>query len=452
MGSRRRSRKHIGPKVTDQVSHSHAQKFACRHPDPTDINIPSNDQGYSGEYRGRVRCLLRPLTVVLLGRLTIDKLSNDVLLGIFDSYRREYEGVDSTRWWHVLVHICERWRHIIFAFPGHLNLQLVCKSKTDMKTSLDIWPALPISIQAVYPNYADEDDIIGTLGNRDRIAGIDFVGLTCSQFEKCVALMQQSFPVLSSLHLFTDGQLGYVSSDAFLGGSAPRLKSVLLSGIRFPALPKLLSSARDLVDLFLGYLSIDDVSLEAMVTCLSVLNRLQHLVICFKKEMSSPGPTIQSPTSLTPTVLPVLTYFSLRGPHEYLENFVARIDAPLLDNGALAFDDEPTFDTARVPQFIHRTEIFKLLGGVDVYFRKKGASGKGCVTLYLRPSTGPATFELSFPCSGLLSQVAQLGRSWAQCQALLSHVERLRLGGDSLVEWNSWQVPWQGFFKPFTAV
>ena len=38
-----------------------------------------------------MRCLLRQLTVVNLGHLTIDKLSDDVLLRIFDSYRRGYD-------------------------------------------------------------------------------------------------------------------------------------------------------------------------------------------------------------------------------------------------------------------------------------------------------------------------------------------------------------------------
>ena len=40
------------------------------------------------------------------------------------------------------------------------------------------------------------------------------------------------------------------------------------------------------------------------------------------------------------------------------ENFVTRIDAPLLSDGELAFYDGPIFDTPRVPQFIHRTEMF----------------------------------------------------------------------------------------------
>ena len=300
-----RSRKHTGPNVTDQVSHSHAQKFACRHPDSTDINTSPDDQRSSGEYRSRVRRLLRPLTVMPLAHLTIDELSDDVLLCIFDSHRREDEEENGTWRWHVLVHTCGRWRRIIFACPGHLNLQLVCKSKTDMKTTLDIWPALPISIQAsFYTDCADEDDIIGVLKNRDRIAGINFEGLMRSNLEKCVALMQQSFPflsslhlesmpqsfpVLSSLHLFsTDREITYVIPDASLGGSAPRLKSVLLNSIRFPALPKLLSSARDLVNLHLGDFSIADISLEAMVTCLSGLTKLRSLTICFKEEISSP--------------------------------------------------------------------------------------------------------------------------------------------------------------------
>lgn len=45
--------------------------------------------------------LLGPLTIVLLGHLTIYKLSRDVLLRIFDPYRWEYE--DENRIWLVLL-------------------------------------------------------------------------------------------------------------------------------------------------------------------------------------------------------------------------------------------------------------------------------------------------------------------------------------------------------------
>jgi len=68
----------------------------------------------------------------------------------------------------------------------------------------------------------------------------------------------------------------------FLGGSAPRLQEIILSGIPYSALPTLLFSTSDLVKLDLfdipptGY-----ISPEAMVTSLAGLPRLENLVIGF---------------------------------------------------------------------------------------------------------------------------------------------------------------------------
>ena len=390
--------------------------------------------------------------MVLLGHVTIDKLSDDVLLRIFDSYRCECENKYSPWRWHVLVHVCERWRRIVFASPRSLNLQLDCKSKSDMKATLDIWPALPVCIYAIPPtNYADEDDIIGALGNRDRIAGINFQGLTRPKFEKCVALMQQPFPVLSSLRLsVTNTEIAYVSSDAFLGGSAPRLKSVSLIGIRFPALPKLLSSARDLVYLDLGHSSTADISLAEVVTCLSVLTRLQSLKVCFGQGTPFFDPTSQSPTSSTNTVLSALTKFWLLGPYQHLGNFLNRIDTPLLEDGDLEFSDVPNFDSPQVSQFIHRTGMFNLPSQFYVHIRKG-------VSVELSSSIGPKKrFHMAFSGSDfvLYSEVYLMEQICTRYPPLLSHIERLELcGGDVKYRYlYPLNAPWLEFLQPFAVV
>jgi hypothetical protein len=319
-----------------------------------------------------------------------------------------------------------------------------------MKATLDIWPALPVRIASFYTNYADEDDIIGALGNRDRIAGINFRGLTRSKFEKCVALMQQPFPVLSSLHLsVTDTEIAYVSSDAFLGGSAPRLKSVSLTGIRFPALPKLLSSARDLVDLDLGHSSTVDISLEAMITFLSVLTRLQSLTVCFGQGTPFFDPTSQSPTSSTPTILPALTNLLLRGPYEHLGDFLSRIDTPLLEDGNLEFGDVPNFDSPQVSQFIHRTGMFNLRSQFHVYIRK-------AVSVELSSSIGPKKqFSMAF--SGfdfvLYTEVHLMEQICTRYPPLLSHIERLVLCGADVKYRYLYPLnaPWLEFLQPFAA-
>ena len=69
---------------------------------------------------------------------------------------------------------------------------------------------------------------------------------------------------------------------------------------------------------------------DEMATCLSVLTKLQSLIVTFPMQTprSSLYPTDQRPPSSAHTILPALTYLSLKGPHGYLEDIVGQIDAP----------------------------------------------------------------------------------------------------------------------------
>jgi len=64
-------------------------------------------------------------------RVTIDALPDDVLLETFESYlgkddpnyldvEHDYNG------WQTLVHVCRRWRWIMFTSPHRLDLKLYC--------------------------------------------------------------------------------------------------------------------------------------------------------------------------------------------------------------------------------------------------------------------------------------------------------------------------------------
>ena len=388
-----------------------------------------------------------------LGHSTIDTLSDDALLCIFDSYRRDSES--GGMWpWGDLVHVCQRWRRIIFAFPGCLDLRLGCKSKTDVQAAIDIWPALPLSISATLNvENTDEDDIIGALEHRGRIAGIHLRKFNHSQLKKCVALIEKPFPALKTLYLKADRKTRFVhtGSVALLGGSAPLLQWIHLYGIQFPSLPKLLSSTSDLVRLDLEDIPMTGeghISPDAMATCLSVLTKLRSLTIVFLEQRPSHYPTDQHPPPSTHTVLPALVDLGLEGPHGYLEDLVGRLDAPLLKSGFLQSYDEPIFDTPRVPQFIHSTKMFKLLGEVKVSFYK------GSITTCFCSLISPAVFFLSLPCSGLPSQVTIMERICAQWPPLVSHVGFLKLD-DLFIQVEKWWeavTPWLGFLRLFTAV
>jgi len=208
------------------------------------------------------------------------------------------------------------------------------------------------------------DNIIAALEHNDRICQI---GLGCSKLEYVTdsAAMQKSFPELTDLHLliFVDDRPAPILPDSFLGGTAPRLRSLKLSGIPFPGLPQLLLSATHLVNLDLyriprsGY-----IPPEEMVTVLSALTSLEFLRLKFRYPRPRPAQKRRRPPpSLTRSILPRVTKILFKGASEYLEEILARIDAPRLDKLHIIFFNQIVFDTPQLFQFISRRPTLRAL-------------------------------------------------------------------------------------------
>ena len=144
-----------------------------------------------------------------------------------------------------------------------------------------------------------------------------------------------------------------IDPDLFLGGFAPRLRFLQFNNIPFPGLPKLLLSATHLVTLRLheipnsGY-----ISPEAVVTALSALTSLKEFELHFHSPRSCPDQASRRPPHSTRSVLPILTWFWFKGVTEYLEDLVARIDAPQLNSLHIIFFIDLAFDTLQLMQFI----------------------------------------------------------------------------------------------------
>jgi hypothetical protein len=232
------------------------------------------------------------------------------------------------------VHVCRRWRQIIFESPDRLNLQILCTHKTPVRQNLTIWPNFPIAINYDYTGRslrpAGVGNVFAALRHSNRVSHVELV-VTSSLLEKLVAVMQEPFPVLTHIEIYSRGgsdERGLTGG--FLGGSAPRLQNICLNNLLFLALPTLLSSTSNLLTLTLdnipptGY-----ISPEAMVTCLVALPRLENLVIGFQSH--TPHPYEICPSPVTRIVLPALTFFTVHAASEYLEVLVARIDGPQLE-------------------------------------------------------------------------------------------------------------------------
>jgi hypothetical protein len=124
-------------------------------------------------------------------------------------------------------------------------------------------------------------------------------------------VMQEPFPELSFLQLLSKDETPAALPDTFLGGSSPRLRRLCLRNILFPALPRFLLSCGDLVVLYylLKIPNTGYISPEAMVTCLSALNRLDRLNIDSESPPSLPDPGSLRPPPPTRAVLPALKDF-----------------------------------------------------------------------------------------------------------------------------------------------
>src|ERR1700730_1926760 len=108
---------------------------------------------------------------------------------------------------------------------------------------LDIWPALPILLEYHSPWRTLQEErlnkMTAALEHPGRVRHISIIDFPRA-WESIARAMQVSFPELTYLRLWL-----YVSPPLTMlpGGSAPRLRTLELSGIPFPAVRDLILSA-----------------------------------------------------------------------------------------------------------------------------------------------------------------------------------------------------------------
>ena len=317
---------------------------------------------------------------------------------------------------------------------------------------LDIWPALPLIIKGdeSYPTRC-VDNIVAALKCTDRVCEIELVIFKALDWEIHLAAMQQPFPELTDLVLTWNDQIdeAAVVPDSFLGGFAPRLKTLWLHDLPFPGLPKLFLSATHLVDLRLhhiphsGYLSPD-----AMVATLSTLTSLENLWLGFKSPESCPDLETRRLSPSTRSVLPALKSFDFKGASEYLEDLVTDIDALQLNKLEITFFNDIVFDTPQLIQFISRTPISSAFENAHIALQ----DGVACVTFLY----GSVKLEVSILCEGLDWKLSSLEQVCSSCLPFLSMLNDLYIYelAPSNADWKDKieNRVWLGLFHPFTTV
>ena len=264
--------------------------------------------------------------------------------------------------------------------------------------------------------------------------------------------MQVPFLELTSLTLELRSETTPFLPDSFLGGFAPRLRSLELHAIPFLGLPNVLLSATHLVTLSLsGIPHSAYISPEEMITCLSVLTSLERLSLGFESPQSCPDQDTRRPPLPTRTILPALRNFWFKGAYEYFEDLVAPIDAPRIHRFSILFFNDIDFDTPQLTQFISRTQTFKA-NIVHVVFRSHAA------WVELQSQASNRDFEevkVEVSCrvpDGQLSFLAQICNSlplFSTTENLYIHEHlSLRLDWKGDIE----NAEWLDLLRPFTAV
>lgn len=410
----------------------------------------------------------------------IEMLPDEILLEIFDCFRlvaaSDSGSVDPSSsagptwspWeWHRLVHVCRRWRFLVFESPHRLDLRLVYTFNRPArlrKKALDSWPTLSIAVwypcQRTGRNRSlivdDENNASFALRHPDRIREINLF-LTPSLMSKSGAQVLTSFPALEYLRLESPNSMKCTPAlpIGFLGGSTPRLRDIHLTSIAFPALPLLLLSTRDLVSLRLDKVSRKGYfSPEALSIGLSMTTQLQSLRVNFLPFASSNyrGTGSAGKPLKTRAILPALAEFHFSGDSAYLEDLISRTDAPVLERLNITFFKAGSFETLQLSQFISRTKPLASPNQMSILL----LGDEILVVNQFHPSPLKSHFQLQITSEEVDIQVT-LPHILTRLSALLCGVQRLHM--KSFLPWSPWVDPdemdsplWPDFFRSLKSV
>ena len=267
---------------------------------------------------------------------------------------------DRERWWHKLVHVCHRWRTLIFGSTRYLGLCLVCTYSTPVANMLGHSPPLPLVIDffnAKRDITADEEGIMFALRQRDRVSRIR-LRMSASKLQKLAMAIDEEYPILEYLimrPLKVDKSSALILPEAL---QAPRLRHLMLRGFVLPIRSQLLTNCASIATLSLCITHRDAYfQPNTLLRWISFMPQLETLVIDFS--ISTPNRDVDRQlwnTSLIKHVtLPNLRFLVLQSGSAYVEAVVRWITAPRLKKLDIWFFKQLTFSVPCLRKFISTT-------------------------------------------------------------------------------------------------
>jgi len=192
------------------------------------------------------------------------------------------------------------------------------------------------------------------------------------------------------------------------------------------------------------------------------MTKLERLAI--ESHLSTPRSEQRKRSAIPQTraILPTLTEFDFLGASEYLEDFVARFDAPLLKSLRTTVVQELLVEFPQLSQFILRTVGDTLPDEAMIHSRGDTIF----VTLLHHPGNDDSNcrrqrqIQFGITCEGLDWQVVHLAQICSDFLApvLLASVKRLHINADlnyqdyGFGDYTDDLLPWMDVFRPFESL
>ena len=334
------------------------------------------------------------------------------------------------RWWYRLVHVCQRWRNIVFGSPSYLALSLVCTYGTPVADMLAHSPHLPLVI-----DYFDEDrDFTAEDGNgailalkqRDRVRGVRLC-VPAISLQGLIVAIDEEYSNLE--YLIIHRQIGDSRVLEFLKTlQVPHLRHLSLVGFALPIQSRLLTTAVRLITLCVVMISPSTYFRpNTLLQWLSNMPQLERLGIGFFNSIAQgvPGPSIYKHLTdtpiATPVTLPNLHRFKFRGDVPFMEALVPQITTPCLDELVMIFSKQLTFSVPHLVQFINTTETLRF-DSAKILF----CNGRADMKLYSRGEDEMYALSITVECSRptwQVSSMAQISNALGQVFSAVKHLE-----------------------------
>jgi hypothetical protein len=292
-------------------------------------------------------------------------LNDDVLLSIFDFCRLTDEekngandfrfGVDSTFndqnldgkwdrqrwwhgcWWHKLTQVCQGWRSLILASPSRLNLHVICAKDTPAADMLAHFPHLPLVVVYKFEQgerLKHKQNILLSLQHRHRLRSIHLNAKTTA-LQKMAIPWDEEFPLLVSLTIISEDISASTAFTLPKSFRAPNLRNLILRNVIIQTGTPILATSIPLTILILERIPTSaHIPPEYLVDLLELMPQLVILSVGFPLPTRGRGVSTHTPPSQAQKkfiTLRCLERLHFMGTSYYLEDLIARINAPVLE-------------------------------------------------------------------------------------------------------------------------